>query len=175
VQNCRNTKNISGFCANVVQSPITCFDRSPSGLPPVILDATPSPQGRRTAVQRIVKEWLDEGFTPSQIAILSPWASGNPASSLGGLTNVHGQQVCAGENGLARWRNGVCILGETVKAFKGLEADCLIITDIPAVGCTGFDQADLYVAASRAKQRLHLVPSDQASEAELRAYCKQTA
>ena len=175
VQNCRNTRNISGFCANVVQSPIACFDRSPSGVPPVVHDAIPNLEGRRTTVQRIVKEWLAEGFTPSQIAILSPWASGNSASSLAGLTTFYGQKVCAGEDGLARWRNGVCILGETVKAFKGLEADCIIITDIPAVGCTGFDQSDLYVAASRAKQRLHLVPSDQASEAELRAYCEQHA
>lgn len=174
VQNCRNTRNISGFCANVVQSPIACFDRSPDGVPPAILDAIPNVEGRRTAVQRVVREWLAEGFTPSQIAILSPWADGNPASSLVGLTTVYGQQVCAGEDGLARWRNGACILGETVKAFKGLEADCLIITDIPAVGTTGFDQPDLYVAASRAKQRLHLVPSDQASEAELRAYCDHT-
>jgi hypothetical protein len=159
----------------VVKSEIPYFDHAPVGMIPQILDARANVQDRRVAVQQIVNGLLAEGFAPWQIAILSPWSSVNPASSLAGLTSVHGKSVCGDEAGLVQWRKGECLLGETVKAFKGLEADCLVITDIPAVGSTGFDQADLYVAASRAKHRLHLVPSDHVSEAELRTYSKQTA
>lgn len=172
--NCRNTQTISRFCGNVVKSEIPYFDHAPVGVTPQILKARANVQDRRSTVQQIVNGWFAEGFTSGQIAILSPWSSENPACSLAGLTSVHGTAVCGGEASLSKWRKGECLLGETVKAFKGLEADCLVIADIPAVGSTGFDQADLYVAASRAKHRLHLVPSDPASEAELRAYCYQT-
>lgn len=54
---------------------------------------------------------------------------------------------------LSDWKEGKGILFSTVRAFKGLEADALVVMDV-----SGFSpvltQADLYVACSRAKHLL---------------------
>jgi DNA helicase IV len=54
---------------------------------------------------------------------------------------------------LTDWKEGKGILFSTVRAFKGLEADALVVMDV-----SGFSpvltQADFYVACSRAKHLL---------------------
>jgi hypothetical protein len=60
---------------------------------------------------------------------------------------------------LAAWRGGRGILFATVRGFKGLEADTLVIVDVQAPG-TKFTASDSYVACSRAKHLLCLVASE---------------
>jgi hypothetical protein len=57
-----------------------------------------------------------------------------------------------------RWRRGECILLSSHRRFKGLEADALILADVPVPAPkTHFTPADFYVACSRAKHHLTVV------------------
>ena len=60
---------------------------------------------------------------------------------------------------LADWQEGKGILCTTVRAFKGLEADALLVTDVGAFSPV-FTRSDLYVACSRAKHLLTCVATD---------------
>lgn len=51
------------------------------------------------------------------------------------------------------------VLGETVRAFKGLEAPFVILTDVNCPGGVGFTINDFYVACTRAKYGLYIVPT----------------
>ncbi len=73
---------------------------------------------------------------------------------------------------LIKWIGGDLIWGSTIKAFKGLEATCVMITDIPKLGATGFNKQDMYVAASRAKQRLVLLPASNESFDEVQKWIR---
>ena len=52
------------------------------------------------------------------------------------------------------------VLGETVRSFKGLEAPFVILTDVnfPKEN-SGFTPNDFYVACTRAKYGLYIVPT----------------
>ncbi len=67
------------------------------------------------------------------------------------------------------------ILGETIRAFKGMEAPFVILTDIPAPSESHkhyFTLNDLYVACTRASVGLYIVPTAQ-GEHELRLLMQQ--
>ena len=59
---------------------------------------------------------------------------------------------------LETWRAGQAVLLTTAGKFKGLEADALILADVPVpdpnAGPAGFRPEHLYVACSRAKHLL---------------------
>jgi len=73
---------------------------------------------------------------------------------------------------LPKWLGGELIRGSTIKAFKGLEATCVMITDISKIGVIGFNTQDMYVAASRAKQRLVLLPASSESFDDLQKWIR---
>lgn len=54
------------------------------------------------------------------------------------------------------WRRGDGILITTARAFKGLEADIVIIYDLTGFG-PNFSRTDFYVAWTRARHRLVIV------------------
>ena len=57
------------------------------------------------------------------------------------------------------------MLYSTIRSFKGLEDDVVILVDMGDLRDGIFERAELYVAASRAKHRLHVVThSDQIEE-----------
>jgi superfamily I DNA/RNA helicase len=168
--NCRNTKRIARYCGEVIRSPMQSFQRAPEGISPTLLSPIPLPAQRVIAARDAIKRWLQEGFRPSQIAILSPWRRGNPSSVLTHLTSVADHPIRGEDEDLLGWMSGDCIWGSTIKAFKGLEADCLLLTDLPSVNATGFSRSELYVAASRAKLHLSLLPSSDAAYAELESW-----
>jgi len=178
-QNCRNTKEIAGYCGEVISGQMESFDLSPNGPNPTIRSATPQVGQRRAIVRGIVNEWLIEGFKPAQIAILSPWSQDHDGCALKDLGQIANKPVVAGEIGLQKWRAAQVgageqvIFGDTIKSFKGLEADCVVISDLPCTGVAGYDVADLYVAASRAKHRLVLIPSSQPAADQLRSWLLQ--
>ena len=178
-ENCRNTKEIAGYCGEIIQRQMESFELSPQGSAPAIRNATPLAGQRRAIVRDVVNGWLKEGFKPSQIAILSPWSLDNSGCALNDLGQIANKPVVAGEIGLKQWRAAQAgqstqvIFGDTIKSFKGLEADCVVISDLPCIGSTGFEVADLYVAASRAKHRLVLIPSNQPAAEQLRGWLRQ--
>jgi hypothetical protein len=169
-ENCRNTKRIAAYCGNIIAKQIQSFENSPPGVVPEITAAAPALAQRAQEVRAKVTRFLGEGFSPSRIALLSPFASTSPVSALSLLASIGGLKISGREEDLTAWLQAKLLWSSTVKTFKGLEADCLIITDIPQVGTTGFSTSDLYVAASRAKHNLVIIPASVEAESELRAW-----
>lgn len=60
---------------------------------------------------------------------------------------------------LADWEAGKGVLFSTIRSFKGLEADAVIIIDVPRPDTLPhFSLSDFYVACSRAKHLLVVLP-----------------
>ena len=85
---------------------------------------------------------------------------------------VNNKSLEGGEKSIEDWRQGRVIWTSTIKAFKGLEADCVILADGPAPGSAGFSVAELYVAASRAKHFLIIAPTTQDAADQYNAWAK---
>lgn len=146
--NCRNTRRIAATCSRIRGVEIAVRPEAPEGVETKIEVAVPGDR-QRVACEGQIREWLNAGrLKPSQIAILSPRRQGS--SSMAGIKNIGG---CPIVDSLSAWRDGKGILYSTVRAFKGLEADALVVIDIDKFSPV-LTQADLYVACSRAKHLL---------------------
>lgn len=146
--NCRNTRRIAATCSRIRGVEIAVRREAPEGIDTTIAVASLGDQ-QRAACENQIREWLNGGkLKPNQIAVLSPRRQGS--SSLAGMKALGG---CPIIDSLSDWKEGKGILYSTVRAFKGLEADALVVMDV-----SGFSpvltQADLYVACSRAKHLL---------------------
>jgi hypothetical protein len=159
--NCRNTKKIGHHCGQVIRKQIPSFDRAPEGVAPVVMDVLPSAQQRAAAIKHKINELLREDVPASAIAVLSPWAENNPESTLPLLDKTSNIPFITGK--LNDWFDGKGIWKGTIISFKGLEAGYIFVVDIPAQISTSpqspFTICDLYVASSRAKHGLYLMPS----------------
>ncbi len=99
----------------------------------------------------------EEGVNKQDIVVLSPYAAGNPANSFGNIA-ASVRKAC------------------TIRKFKGLEADHVILTDIaPAdsdeeLNVQSFHE--FYVAATRAKYALYILPAPGGLE-QLRKWKKE--
>jgi hypothetical protein len=169
-QNCRNTKKITNYCGHVINTEIDTFQFAPEGVSPEVSEMIPEPKNRASKIRNIVMQWMEDGYVPSRIAVVSPWSSTNDKNSIREISNIQGIPLINNEANISQWLDGKAIWAKTIKSFKGLEADCLIITDVPTVGTVGFQEEDLYVAVSRAKSRLVFIPSSKEAETELRKW-----
>lgn len=167
LENCRNTKQITHYCGKVIEHEVVPFPSSPVGVTPEIFPPQSAVADRTRTVQKCVIKLLEQGFLASRIAILSPWRKTSPESVLSSLSVIHGKPIRGDDEGLKIWLNNNCIWASTIKAFKGLEADCIVLTDIPEIGTAGFNVSDLYVAASRAKHLLFMIPTSAAAASQL--------
>ena len=151
--NCRNTKSIAKKCGEILDFEISTHDYAPIGDVPVIL-ALDSPSDILLRVQQIVRDWLKKGkLKPPQIAILCP--STKKLSSCRSLGKLGDLEVSEDVNS---WRAGATILFSTIRNFKGLEADAVILIDVPPGGSSDyFAPSDYYVACSRAKHLLEVI------------------
>ncbi|EMJ7188121.1 NERD domain-containing protein [Vibrio vulnificus] len=151
--NCRNTKSIASLCSEILDKQIPTKVDAPVGDEPVIvrLDNRFEIQKR---VERYVDEWVNKGkLKPNQVAILSPFKQSN--SSLATLSKARGVEIT---DDIERWQQGEGVLFSTVKGFKGLEADAIMLIDIPYNRESPiFQRADYYVACSRAKHMLVVI------------------
>lgn len=101
------------------------------------------------------------------IVVLSPWRSNHHRSCLPYLADIldfapEGETPEAMQQRHLRCLepNSPRILADTIKAFKGLEAPFIILTDICAeTESQGFTLDSFYVACTRAKLGLHIVPT----------------
>lgn len=146
--NCRNTRRIAATCGRIRGVEIAVRKEAPEGVETKI-EVASSGDRQRIACEHQIREWLNTGkLLPNQIAVLSPRRQ--VSSSLAGTKSLRG---CPIVDSLSAWKEGKGILYSTVRAFKGLEADALVVMDV-----CGFSpvltQADLYVACSRAKHLL---------------------
>jgi hypothetical protein len=172
LENCRNTKRITSYCGNVINRHVTPFSSSPEGVNPVILDAPPSLAERAERVRKLVIDLMAQEISASRIAILSPWKKGSPDSTLYYISHIHNKPLQGDEDAVSKWQANQVIWASTIKAFKGMEADCIVVTDVPAIGTQWFNLADLYVAASRAKHHLYFVPTSPQVASDLNEWIK---
>jgi hypothetical protein len=152
--NCRNTRRIAATCSYVRGVDIPVRKDAPEGDETIVSVAN-SPCEQVRICQQKVSEWLGKGgLKPSQIAILGPHTRTN--SSLKETTSVRSVPITGS---LDAWKNNMGILYSTIRGFKGLETDVAIIIDVPPPGSLqNFTPADFYVACSRAKHLLVVLP-----------------
>ena len=151
--NCRNTRSIAQTAGEVLHQEIPTHPRAPLGIDTEIIHEE-SGEGVVKYLNGWVKDWVKkEGIKPSQIVVMSPFKKIN--SHLKHRDHFSG--VSLTEN-LDDWREDQGILFSTIRSFKGLEADIVILVDIIAPGkMEMFTRADLYVACSRAKHVLKVL------------------
>ena len=146
--------------------------------------------GRRDEVRRRLPDeqqnhWLVAH--PHQIVVLSPYASYKTGASSGAvraecsLLHVPAltlkSEELSTEQLLERWENQQdIIMGSTIRAFKGLEADYVILTDIDAPGSDRAQtENDFYVGCTRAKYGLIIIPKSAAGERYAHAVQEKSA
>lgn len=146
--NCRNTRRVAAASAAVLDLPLDPFPRAPVGGDLRLLRAS-SPAQQKGLVIREARALLGRGdVSPDQIALIGP--ASKARGSLAGLDEIGGTPLLTDP---ARWRDGHGLLVTTARAFKGLEADVVILYDLG--GFSGlFKREDLYVACTRARAQL---------------------
>lgn len=175
--NLRNTVDIANYGAKILgdSAPETLQLRGPKVQ---VLDAVKDSKERAAVVQKLVSSLL-RGELPTifapkrhQIVILSPWQPKNDkscAAYLKGINVPTEQSKKDPATAAARYHDTIFnpkskeILYETIKAFKGLESDFIILTDIRKPNSDprrGFTPAEFYVAATRARYGLYVVPME---------------
>lgn len=151
--NCRNTRSIAGKCSEILNIDIPTREEAPLGEKPTVLTLGLNYDVKKR-VERYINEWVKDGnLKPSQIAILSP--NKKERSAISDLNAAQGIKI---NEDIDAWREDKGVLFSTVKSFKGLEADAVLLIDIPEEEDTSFfKQSDYYVACSRAKHLLVVI------------------
>lgn len=127
--NCRNTRKIARTCGDILHVEITTHPNAPNGVDPRIILA-PDKETQRKAAASCVDEWIKRGsLKPSQVAILCPnrW----DRSSLQDDAKLAKIPLT---DDMERWERGDGILFSTIRGFKGLEADAVVMLDVPRPG-----------------------------------------
>ena len=151
--NCRNTRAIAKTAGDIFRLPIPTHPNAPVGV-----DTEVVRQDDHNEIKKLlngwVKNWINqEGVKPSQIAVLSPYTKQFSCMKF----RDHLSRVTLTED-LEGWRNGSGILYSTIRSFKGLEADIVVMVDVTTPGAKEvFSAADFYVGSSRAKHVLKIV------------------
>ena len=151
--NCRNTRAIAETCGNIIDTEIKMHPESPAGVPTQFSVEADDKKRIKIIADQLKDLLQNEGLDSSQIAILSPKRQQH--TILASVDTVGGLAI---SDDPRRWRNNQSILMTTVRAFKGLEADVVILLlEGPTKPDSVFTNADFYVATSRAKHVLHVV------------------
>ncbi|MCH5285676.1 MAG: NERD domain-containing protein [Akkermansiaceae bacterium] len=143
--------------------------------------------GKREERHRGVKEGQQNGWLAArahQIVVLSPYSAFKAAGSgdcvrpgcclpyVRGLA-LRDAEVSNEELVRRRLAQEEVVVGMTVRAFKGLEADYVILTDVDAPGVDRAQTAkDFYVACTRAKYGLVIIPKSEEGEKYARCLLK---
>jgi superfamily I DNA/RNA helicase len=98
-----------------------------------------------------LRQLLRQGIKPQQLAVIGP-----AALEKGPLRQHRDSDGVSLIDDASDWRRGAGILVTTARAFKGLEADVVIVYGLGSFGQL-FTVTDLYVAWTRARHRLILV------------------
>lgn len=152
--NFRNTQSICDAVTRLSQVELVPHEGCPAGEVPRVYQQ-PGPAKTRRMVEDLVQELIEkEQCRYEEIAILTPRSPRN--STLGALEELGGQPVVSTAT---KWFAGQGVLHSSISAFKGMEADIVILVDIDPddVRCAVEDR---YVAASRAKLRLYVFEKD---------------
>jgi hypothetical protein len=146
--NHRNTKRIAETLREFVDDHTQSHPDCDVGEPPTLYNQ-PGPSKTQRMVAELLGEFESEGLEAGQIAILSPHRPKNSALSDEGALGEHAIVYDFESWGV----DGV--IHSTFGAFKGLEADVIVLVDVDPDDPRCSPEA-LYVAASRARHRLHV-------------------
>lgn len=154
--NCRNTRKIAATCGKIRDVEIPVRPDAPDGIESIV-KVVPQPDARAQSVREFVSDWIGKGkLKPSQIAILSPFDKSK--SCLSSISKLGKTNICTNLN---EWRANNGVLFATIRSFKGLEADAIIVTDVPNPETAPyFSTADFYVGCSRAKHMLVILATE---------------
>ncbi len=157
--NCRNTKSIAASCGQVISAELRTPRFTPQGEPPLVISNSKAEEIRKQCASILAQTITNQKISPSRVAILS---TRSPDKSC--LGKKVGDYPVTDDP--ATWHQGKAVWFSSVKAFKGLEADILILIEVEGFDDKYFTRHDLYVAASRARHRLVvLTKSDDVKEA----------
>jgi DNA helicase IV len=145
--NCRNTAAISNQCGKVIGKDIRVVAGTPAGREPHFIKAS-TQQEQLQALENQMKEWSAAGLKPNQIAVVA--ARTLESSCCAKMPKIAGLPVT---DRLDAWKEGKAVLKTTLGKFKGMEADAVVLVDVPEIGAN-FRKEHLYVAFSRAKHLL---------------------
>lgn len=152
--NCRNTPRIVEF-VNLLAQPIPGYSkilRPNTGADPRIRYYKAN---RQTAVlEESLNQLLDDGFTASEIAVLSPKID---SCALRAARSGISQLLEPIRNHQSTGRIGY----GTIHAFKGLDRPAIVLTDIDDIASTRA-RALFYTAISRATDRLTILVNERA-------------
>lgn len=160
--NFRNTQKIHKFC-ECVQSTSTQAQDMVVGTVPILLSSD---------TISAVMAALNAGFKPNHIAVLAQELSIlNDVNSVmfnGKQINIYGKATVDDDKAdanLKGWKTGKHIWKSTLQSFKGLEAACVILLDASLA-----NPANLYVACSRAKHALYIIPQTATDAQQLKLF-----
>lgn len=149
-KNCRNTHQIASYVSTLSASAMEPAEFTEEGFAPEE-HAVHSPEEELAAVEKIVSELVKKRkFSPSRIVIVGKRRLQNSAyADCAHLAGVRLIDESVGEVDPDGIRYA------TIYRFKGLEADCVILTGFSRP-VQGKMNTELYCAASRAKFLLHV-------------------
>jgi hypothetical protein len=168
--NCRNTRKIATYCGKIIEKTIECSPLLPEGYSPIIEIPIDDVKARAKAIKASYSKLIDQGFDSSRVAILSPLKIGNLNCSLTYLPEMFSLPLKGGKHALLDWKAGRCIWASTIKTFKGLEADCVIVTDCSLDELYGVSSSELYVGTTRAKHQLIILPAKRSDQSRLESF-----
>lgn len=155
-KNCRNTLSIIETCSAIIHRDIEAKGGTPKGVETDFLQLA---RGKAThdQLKRWLRDWLGrDGLKASQVVILSPYAQ--MKSSLADVRQLGATELTYDVN---EWRKGKGVLVTTMRSFKGLEADVVVLIDLPKPGSLAVcSVADFYVGSSRAKHLLKVISTE---------------
>ncbi|QDU36963.1 Nuclease-related domain protein [Maioricimonas rarisocia] len=149
--NCRNTHQIASFVNEMAGLQSRPADFCVPGSEPVE-HVVASDEEELQEASRTLQELVEvEKVDPQRIVIIGRRRLEN--SPYAGATLLDGLRIASEVDAIA---DGAAIRYATIYRFKGLEADCAVLTGFrrPA---DGIPSRELYVAASRAKMLLHVM------------------
>lgn len=151
--NCRNTRALARSAAALAQIEVQTLPGAPEGTPPEVVHQRRDPR-RLDALVAQLRRLMAAGLRPHQIVLISAFSlSGGPLRDMNDLAGLDLTDDAR------RWRRGGGLLVTTARAFKGLEADVVIIFGVVDFS-PAFRAVDLYVAWTRARHRMILIVTD---------------
>lgn len=151
--NCRNTKRIAAVCSKIRGISIRTRQEAPEGAECVIKVAENRDTQKRLC-HELISDWVGKGkLKPSQVAILCPHDKAR--SSLAEAQSIGKVPITQDP---MKWQANGSVLFATVRSFKGLEADAVIMIDaVKPDSVLHFTTPDFYVGCSRAKHLLAIL------------------
>lgn len=148
--NYRNTKAICKPVSQLGRVDLKPHERCPVGEAPSVYQQQNPSKTRRQVGDLLDRLVTRDRFEHKEVAILTPRSPKN--SSLEAAEELGGQPIVHRPD---EWMAGEGVLHCSISKFKGMEADIVVLVDVDPEDerCTADHR---YVAASRAKLRLHV-------------------